>query len=46
MSQHGKESWSSDPKLKILQNRSKTAFETKGRQYTTGEVIQRLFIIE
>ena len=34
------------PKLKILQNRSKTAFKAKGRQYTTGEVIQRLFIIE
>ena len=27
--------------LKILQNRSKAAFEAKGRLYTTGKVIQR-----
>ena len=32
--------------LKFIQNRSKTAFETKGRLYTTGKVIQRLFIID
>ena len=30
-------------KLKILQNRSKTAFEAKGRLYSTGKVIKRLF---
>ena len=29
--------------LKIAQ---KTAFEAKGRQYTTGKVIERLFIID
>ena len=28
--------------LKIFQNSSKTAFEAKGRQSTTGKVIQRL----
>ena len=28
--------------LKILQNRSKAAFEAKGRLYTTGKVIQRV----
>ena len=33
-------------KVKIFQNRSNTSFEANGRQYTTGEVIQRLFIIE
>ena len=27
-------------------NRSKTTFEAKGRIYTTGKVIQRLFIID
>ena len=32
-------------KLKFIQNRSKTAFEVKGRLYTTGKVIQRLFMI-
>ena len=32
--------------LKILQNCSKTVFEAKGRQYTTGKVIQRLFDID
>ena len=32
--------------LKFIQNRSKTAFEAKGRLYTTGKVIQRLFIID
>ena len=32
--------------LKLLQNRSKTAFEVKGRLYTTDKVIQRLFIID
>ena len=32
--------------LKILQNRYKTAFEAKGRQYTTGKVIQRLFNVD
>ena len=32
--------------LKILQNRSKTVFEAKGRQYTAGKVIQRLFDID
>ena len=31
--------------LKFIQNRSKTAFEAKGRLYSTGKVIQRLFII-
>ena len=30
--------------LKFIQNRSKTAFEAEGRLYTTGKVIQRLFI--
>ena len=28
------------------QNRSKTVFEAKGREYTTGKVIQRLFNID
>ena len=28
--------------IKILQNRSKAAFEAKGRLYTTGKVIQRV----
>ena len=32
--------------LKIVQNRSKTAFEAKGRRYTTVKVIQRLFNID
>ena len=32
--------------LKFIQNRSKTAFEAKGRLFTTGKVIQRLFIID
>ena len=27
-------------------NRSKTTFEAKGRIYTTGKVIQHLFIID
>ena len=33
-------------RVKIFQNSSNTAFEAKGRQYTTGDVIERLFIIE
>ena len=33
--------------LKFIQNRSKKiAFEAKGRLYTTGKVIRRLFIID
>ena len=32
--------------LKFIQNRSKAAFEAKGRLNTTGKVIQRLFIID
>ena len=32
--------------LKILQNRSKNAFEAKGRQNTAVTVIQRSFNIE
>ena len=32
--------------LKLLQNRSKNRFEATGRLYTTGKVIQRLFIID
>ena len=32
--------------LKILQNHSKNRFEAKGRQYTTGKVIQLLLNID
>ena len=32
--------------LQILENRLKTAFEAKGRRYTTSKVIQRLVNID
>ena len=38
--------WTVNGELKFIQNRSKNRFEAKGRLYTTGKVIQRLFIID
>ena len=41
------EEQSVDGELKFIQNRwKKNGFEAKGRLYTTGKVIQRLFIID
>ena len=42
-----KEQSTADSELKFIQNSSKNRqFEAKGRLYTKGKVIQRLFIID